>query len=1449
VSAPDLVRHPAPRGSDEFDASAPVIDRAGDAARAIEFILAATSRFVVLHGRPGSGRTQLVKRWILPALARTPAAAGYEVWYGDCAAGLPATLQGANGSRGLDEALAGPAIVFADGFTEVLDLPRDERRAVLDRLSAALERGDPRARIVLITDTRHLTTVYSLGSDDPSLSRAVLEIGFPRIDDALVSLRGYRPDSAVAYGSAMLAALVEDARVLEEQGWDVTFDLITVLDRQFRRFAADAGVPQVELGHYEALSRLPGLLRSQFDDYLGALEAAQSGSEEVAQALLERIADAQVHAGQAEFDDLPLLVGQPPPRVSAILARLAGPGGIAKRSGRTGYRLVPPALASVIHQDRENRRPKLDRVLRTVAEGLRTYQELGQLLSRNRFREVHRVRRHLSLDRDQTRFLLQCALRHEDGETPGASAYWLARVPDRSDGLAVLVTASLDADPAVRARAAHCLRGFTDPDVVARLRDIALDDPDPAVRSAALSTLEPLGDQESCALFVLEARDPASVRRAAAIEGLRIFPGSGVQEVLQALVNDPQTPADLRATAIGVLATQPTRAAIAALVEIALYDEDQADRDAAGEALARSRARELHTDMLDRLAMPERAVGRRIAAGLLALGLGGVGLLFWGVVIALADSDVRVAAWVLVGSLLLVPPTSMLLRRMRDGRLPLPSGLGVLAALLAALAGVSVLVPLHGAGHALLARWSRAAALFGLEVIGLVFVIAGGLASDMMPAVWISRVYVPITMVVGALLFIASYVYDLAGLLFATVLRTRAGERDTRRRAVYRQVFANPEVSGLVFAGLEGDADGARRSRRLIRLFGAATSLDQLLTQLARPRSEGARLALRILQRRKSDETVRRLETAWGAADQVLRRRIMTVWCRLPNERSLQALKAVRRDLALPARARCGLAQVRFRLGIWPAWVWLLILWALPPALALPYHGVMVLTNPAWGQIVSLGSRANAGGWIFYTDDQRLISTIEILGRYPDEAADVFLRHLRAYSFRSRPPVHARIATELTAMHPADPPYWEEPQRHQAVRDQLVREAYRFHSWLLFGRSPDTWLGGDSAAVTGALEALGAMAGAADLVVADTATWALTDFALDSAADSLTALRALDALAGLPYERALPVLDRMYSARRGVPLGDSARLRLDHVAERATAAARAGDAPVEVPRLVAVLDSLSYKPSGYRATRRLAASLGREAAQLAERCDRDHDGRCDRTDTLYALIDEDPASEGPYRELLGRYQAESRYRDAAGLFTQLRDSHPASIWPRKVLAELYHEYLPREDPRAFARSYEEMTGLRALAAYRQLRADSAPDYFRVEADFAEITLSAGHTSELGRVARDLVARSDDPTYHFNMALFIYLGHVVRGDRDSADAALTRLAGVVDSLEESFYNRWIYPGTLHFIRQAGLPADLEQALLDLCREGYWHPRDRAAAVIGANRSALRRLPARVASGSG
>jgi hypothetical protein len=128
----------------------------------------------------------------------------------------------------------------------------------------------------------------------------------------------------------------------------------------------------------------------------------------------------------------------------------------------------------------------------------------------------------LILDDDLVRFLVQCALRDSGAETDAAE-YWLRRVASADDAMDILLAAAFDTSADVRGRAASLLGEFQEPLVRDRLCVLALTDPAPAVRTASITSLGRMADDELLAHLLQEVHGPTAPPEGE-IDALRVFP-------------------------------------------------------------------------------------------------------------------------------------------------------------------------------------------------------------------------------------------------------------------------------------------------------------------------------------------------------------------------------------------------------------------------------------------------------------------------------------------------------------------------------------------------------------------------------------------------------------------------------------------------------------------------------------------------------------------------------------------------------------------------------------------------------------------------------------------------------------------------------------------------------------------------------------------------------------
>lgn len=1401
-----------------------MISRSAEADRITNFITSKKSRFMVLCGPEESGKTVLVTRWLIPALRKATARDGYLVFYGQCNRLVPDVLSGEDGSGRFDELMTRKSIMIIDEFDWVLDLPRDERRSQIDALFARLERASPEAIIVVVVSQRHLTSMYALSSYDAGIVNAVCEVKAVGLADGLEQLSDEDPASSLAYAPDLLQTLRDESKDLTKHGIDVTFDLLKLLHGRFCLAATESGRRQIDLAQYTAIGGLTGVLREHVDHTLDTLETERAGSDKLARAVLEKILDAHTHGATPDFDEVARRSEVSIDEVRALVARLAAPGGLLLESAPGQYQFQPPQIITIVQEDSALRQLQRERAMRIVEEGMRSRQQLGTFLPPARFAEIHKQRRYLILEDDLVRFLVQCALRDTGAETDAAE-YWLRRVASADDAMDILLAAAFDTSADVRGRAATLLGEFQEPLVRDRLCVLALTDPAPTVRAASVTSLSRMADDELLANLMQEVHNPNAAHRKEAIDALRVFPRKEVAAAMRSIVGDPNTELAVREKSVAVLAALNIDESVDALVDVALTDPDADDRKMAAKALGAAGDEKLNHRILSRLAW--RRPTKRIAATGVVLTAGLVVGMFV-VVLLVGTVKFPILRLLFIGLLAVAAVSGVLLVRLRDGRLQWKSPVGVLAVTLFGVCAVTVVPLVHGLAHVMIGRTRRGLQLFGLELLGIVSYGALAGATEFVPGVrYIANGY----RVLGAALFIGSYLYDVLVVALGTIIFRRTMAREDHRSAIFREVFRNPSMVDVVFGLLRSsDPTEAQRAKRLIGRFGERMGPTKLMDMLTVADPVSQPFVVQALTDAKDDDTIRKLERRWSSAGAVQQEAIEAVLSASPTSRSIEALEHVGARTGAVVKLRAVFARLKFRLAVWP-WQAHFAAWCLVPALGvLLYHGTMIRRNPAWAEIITLRQPTQ-------TPQQKVKIVNFLADAYPHES----LEQLQSLFHERR---HAAPDSLLAALVRALVTLENTPNLiplNDPVRAELALALVRFDSLL--------WQKDSSQFVIG-VGVLRAMANASDTALSNRSVGFLAQFVGSDTGEyrdiSWRQQPTIRAIGSMPYARGLPVLDSLLKRRivdkvqpkntATANVTDLIRDQIIRVAKQAYAAVPERTGVQERTRLLATLNSLTVPVPELTALKRQLDNANRV---VAGGCARSDDGRCE---ALKAISD-NPMSEDGYRDLLGHYTASNQYAEATTEFVSLKEQTKESIWPRKMLAELYHEYRAAEDPAFFERSYEEMIGLKRLAEFTQMKARTPNDYVRVQADFVETALSARHYADVESTARELLDDKAESVDRFNMALFVYMAGVMKRDTALAGARLTALDSVIRALPSGYYNNWNYPGTLVFIDQSNLPAPLKAALRKLCKGGQWYALTDAEAIIAENRSALATLGAK------
>ena len=681
-----------------------LIDRSAEATRLALVIGEATTRFVVLHGQPASGKSVLVTKWLLPALRDSRRLGGRRVYFASCTSVIPEAVGDDQSKTSLDEALVQPAIIVMDRFDRVLESPREDRKRQLDTLFAAMSRPTSIATLVVIVDTRQLTSVYSLTAYNPAMASAIEAIRGVGFTEGLTRLgTAGRGGGPVRYTSDALSKLEDEAKQLR---LDSTFDFLKLVHARFRALLADMGAEEVDVAHYVAVGGLEGILRDHLDQCIDNAESSQAGTGVVARAALLCVHEVVSRGTTLDIVGLARRYEVSETAVRDVFALLAEPDGPVIGSADAPLGLQPPQLSSILEADRAALQAKNERARRVIEEALRSWRALGTPIPPNRFAEINGQRHELVLDAELARFLAQCALRMQDPELAAFAPYWLSRVASDDDAADILLAALFESDARVRERAARALAPRADARVRDRLCVLALGDDSASVRAAAVESLAWMADEPLLEHLRSEAANVKSPNRANAVHALRIFARPDVTDVLRRLVADCETPLAVRREAVEALGAIGTAASVDALVDIALDDADADDRDAAADALAAVATSELDRRILERLRWP-RPIGRIIGVGVFLALVLVIGIAF-ALVFAGSAAESDQIGWVFLGMIALTVGTGILVRRVASGRIRRRSAAGLLSLALFTTCTVAVIPFFHGLAHFMVKRRQRA---------------------------------------------------------------------------------------------------------------------------------------------------------------------------------------------------------------------------------------------------------------------------------------------------------------------------------------------------------------------------------------------------------------------------------------------------------------------------------------------------------------------------------------------------------------------------------------------------------------------------------------------------------------------------------------------------------------------------------------------------------------------
>lgn len=971
-------------------------DRRNDAEALTELIEGAPGQVVVVLGPRVSGKSKFIEAKLWPALAVTQ-----RTQIIDC---------GLQPVRDSFDLLAEAGVVIMDSFDRVLKSTDASTKADVE----ALLTRPRRATLVLVAATHCLGDFFDLRKLEPAILDHLFELTQLRLGSELARL-GAASQPPVEYHAATLDALENDLAQFDVPA--VTFRLVELVDRGYRA------------GFYRPERGLRGLLDAHLDAVLGALDSQPGfgdGASHVARAVLKEVVLTGPQRAMPSLAGLAEQLDVAPGVPEACLEWLLKSSGVVRFCEADGWQFDPPQLREIVKDWIEEDHDLCGKAERLLADGMEGRQKVGTLLPRDRFQDVNAQQRLLRVTSEQASFLALCALRFYPGHDPGPVNYWFRRIGDSALEVQTLTEALADPIPAARQRAANMLGGYDEPRVHGHLCRLALEDADAKVRRQAWESLARFANKEPI-YHVLAAAAAGGPSHACirAIQALRIFPDERCAGFLESVISNP-TDTQVREAAIDALANTNCEAGVAALVRIALRDQDEADRERAREALSGLTTEHLlefgvsETERDYYAGLPKPSEGGWWARlghwppALLILftnfWIHGLALFFlkrwrWGagflaveVFAVLGMFEVLDArAWLVVPLWLLNGLAATLAASLESRRKPAAPGTFARTLSNVLLAGVMLSsgLLLHGIGHWITGRRRKAIRFFGIELLAILALVSTFALEHLFAA---GSVRSGLDRFSAALLFL----YRYGGLVLswlAAVASLIEGERWGRRGpwrspahcGVLRSLLASPVSSGMLLRRLQSPgARESRHARQWFAHFGDSIPGSDLMRVLRQNQSQTPKEMLDCLARYKGHKGYERVVIELGEMfddggpqDRTLAVRLLAKY---PTEGSIQALSTRRSALVGVERLHFWRAACVRPFRGWPPLVKVAAVGLALLALLLIADGLRTLRNPGWPQIKELKELSGSSNPSKISD---LSVTAEFLAvRYPRRSAE-----------------------------------------------------------------------------------------------------------------------------------------------------------------------------------------------------------------------------------------------------------------------------------------------------------------------------------------------------------------------------------------------------------------------------------------------------------------------------
>ena len=1319
-------------------------------------IAASSSPLVVLYGPPRFGNTDLLERWVIPVLSER-----HRVIHRTVAE-----------TAAIDDDAGGPTIEILDDFeANLVDSPAS--RAVIARLARmTLQPGNAR-KFVLVLQEDYLSRLFQLRDTLPHIVDDVFEVPEVSSEGFQEALAGVCAGYGIHLADSFRAALVKDLDASHSRAASSP-DVIAIVAFELCRL----GIFNRELSHedYREVGGLSGILQAHLDLLFDNLP------HRLDPALGWAIARDVLYAPPGRPTELVDIADRFDVSIEVpteILQWLEHDRHILRGNAERGHDLVPGLLAIAVDARIRKDDESTDPVRWILRQGLRRYAEIDALLPEAHFRRIHAQRHLLILSEDEARLMARCALSYRDSDFAPALDHWLRRVKDPAAKTDLLLEALFDRRPDVRQRAAARLRHADRPDVQVQLQLLALRDPSPAVRAAAVDSMAATTDEALKSSLRQEVRDPNSPYRLEATDALRVFTDRDTVDTLVGVVsgNVASNGLPLRTKAIEALGSHNTQASIEALLKVALQDADAEDRVAAADALARVSTAESAAFAVESLrrtgaiAAPlrTRVSVRSLAhgAGCAAMAIGAVLVNLWlfGFILATLRKW-RAAAAVTVAQVItylllfvvnpfhwsvmlaigagafavgFLAPTRILLLE-RQANVPQGGYRRWLGGVLFAVGSVTAFLVVHGLPFMLTRRIRRGLVLVGFEIAGW-FILTNGYFLDQLslggdPAsssLSLAR-YAPWLMIVTGM--------GVEALTYAVGVGT-----------VFKELFLLGNRQRIV-ERIDGVWCGLLRNRAVQTI---------VLERFTSNDSEDARWATRTVKKYRN-VIQGQIPSLWAGADPSCRRRILAAMAIKPNPDSLDFVKAHAPALGIRGRIRYVLSLWNFRQSVWPKPV----LIVLPLSILILGLYVAGLREFATRNPVSLLKQVQDG-------DASAATALGVLTR-----AD-------------QPHVAAMATTSLQLA--LDNP---------AVRaNEPVLEA-------VFGALPaSTGLRMLEDSIGSLLSARSTSAKTCSLAVAALARIGSAEAAhqLRRFVELSTARRLISTLDFSQEGAVEPSVKEAVMALAGMHNAGLAPLRMlldlqssPALPQRVRTAA--GDAAAGADPLL--WSELYMQNADYdRAIHAASGATPRPGDTAYARRVANARGRAYNLRGLDAINAHPPNYDRATSDLASTLAAGPDEADVLASTARLAE---------RLVFEL-HENEADDDPLAFAKSYQILASVEGLSP-----SFSTEARISLTSNLAEAALTAGRHQEARdramAVAIDATrAVGDYQDAILNMKLIALAAVVLLHDNAGAKQALGDVQSYYQSLRPGFQNQWVYTGTLQYIDNSSLPDGDKQMLRD------------------------------------